>query len=72
MKTIKDINWATLTCKESSSLAPSLPCGASAVAIVLHPADSKAYAMCVACASHNLHGRGAILLAKKKGVTLYV
>ena len=68
MKTIKDINWDKLRCQEASMflITTKIDCGKPAEVIVWHNGDRRAWAMCLACADHNLRNRGGIELARKE------
>lgn len=49
------------TCEEASVLSVEtyIPCGRQAKHQIFHPRDNRTYAMCEACASHNLNNRRA-------------
>jgi hypothetical protein len=63
------IDWVRLSCEEASPMshATYIACGAPAVALVLHNRDRRTYAMCLACADHNIRNRGGVLVAEKEG-----
>lgn len=70
MKTGKDIQWDLLRCEEASmfSLIMKINCGRPAEVIIYHNGDRRAWAMCLACADHNLRNRGGIELARKETI----
>jgi hypothetical protein len=65
MKKTLDLTHAL--CQEASVLSVSkyIPCGKPATKIVWHNKDGRAYAMCDACAYHNINNRGGIELVPK-------
>jgi hypothetical protein len=68
MKTTSDIFWDVLKCEEAGpcSFKTKIDCGHPAEVIVWHNGDRRAWAMCFACADHNLRNRGGIELARKE------
>jgi len=62
------IDWHRLKCEEASMFSRNtkIDCGASAEVIIWHNGDNRAYAMCFACADHNITNRRGIELARKE------
>lgn len=57
--------YNAVSCQEASSLSREtyIPCGQHVTALIENK-DSHLYFMCAACASHNLHNRGAKQIAE--------